>query len=326
MNSSSKISNFSHAERVRYLKKHGVHSMAFSTMQPNMRYFDVSGIGYMTYAYHWGMNFVLSDPICEPKYFEIILDLFIQKFPNSLFVQVTKMIVEILHRKYNYFGTQCGLESKIILRHWNLKGSKKNVIRTALNQARMQGIVVKEEEFLEQSKKISQAWIKTRRRKMNEIHFLIRPLLMDYQEGVRFFYAYQNKEPIGFVAFDPIYKNGKVIAYVPNVSRSCSTFKQGLWYVILACAIEKFKEEEIGHIDLGIMPMKEESEIEFHESKTTRFFINKIYKWGNFIYNFKGLEFAKSRFQGDLTKVFYCHRTPLPVISILSMSRLARFL
>ena len=300
--------------------------MAFSTMQPNIKYFDVTGIGYIAYTCHWGIKFVLSDPICDSKHLEIILNLFVQKFPRALFVQVSKSIVDILHRKHSYYGTQCGSESKVPLNDWNLRGKKKNIIRTAVNQAKIQGIEIKEGQFKEQTKKISESWIHTRRRKNMEIRFLIRPMRMDYNEGIRYFYAYQNNEPIGFVFFDPIYRHGKTVAYVPNISRSCTSFKQGLWYLIMAHAMEKFKAEGIEYIDLGIMPMKRDNDFEDQESTMTRLFIQKVYDWGNFIYNFKGLEFAKSRFHGKNVKVFYCHYHPFPIISILAMSRMSRLI
>ena len=52
----------------------------------------------------------------------------------------------------------------------------------------------------------------------------------------------------------------------------------------------------------------------------------KIFEYGNSFYNFKGLEFAKSRFEGKIHPVFYCHRRPLPFFSISALSRLSGFI
>ena len=179
------ISTFSHSERVGYLMQHGIHPMAFSTMQPDMEYFDVPGIGYIAYARYWGMQFVLSDPVCDPKHFEMMLERFVQRFPDAAFAQVSKVVVDLLHGKYGYYGTQFGSEAKIPLCDWNLRGSKKQIIRTAVNQAKAQGVEVKEGPFDRQTRKISESWIKTRKCKSNEIRFLIRPMQMDYKEGTR---------------------------------------------------------------------------------------------------------------------------------------------
>ncbi len=320
------ISTFSHGERVGYLMQHGIHPMAFSSMQPDMEYFDVPGIGYIAYARHWGMQFALADPVCDPKHFELMLDRFVQRFPSAVFAQVSKAVVDILHRKHGFYGTQFGSESKIPLKDWNLRGSKKQIIRTAINQAKAQGVEIKEGPFDRLTKKISESWINTRKCKNNEIRFLIRPMLMDYKEGTRCFYAYQNGEAVGFVFFDPIYRDGKVVAYVPNISRACASFKQGLWYPLMTHAMDVFKAEGVEYMDLGLIPLMLADEIEPQESKALRMVQSKIYAWGNSLYNFKGLGFAKSRFQGEIVKTYCCHRNALPSIAMLAMFRLTRLI
>ena len=302
------IATFTQSERARYLMTHGSHSMAFSTMQPDMHYFDVHNIGYIAYASYFGMKFALADPICATSHVEMLLDRFLRRFPNAMFAQVTKNVVDILHRKHGYYGTQFGSESKIPLAGWSLRGKKKQIIRTAVNQAKAQGIEVKEGPFDEQAKRISESWIETRKCKSHEIRFLVRPLLMDYKEGTRYFYAYQNGKAVGFVFFDPSYRDGKVVAYVPNISRSCASFKQGLWYAIMAHAMEVFRAEGIEHVDMGLAPLMLADELEDQESRPLRLIQKQIYAWGNSLYNFKGLEFAKSRFQGQVVKTYFCHR------------------
>lgn len=317
---------FTQSERLSYLMNHGVHSMAFSTLQPDMEYFDIPGMGYVAYARYLGMKFVLSDPVCDPSHMETMLDRFVAKFPNAVFAQVTKNVVDILHRKHDYYGTQLGSESKIPLANWSLAGKKKQIIRTAINQAAAHKVEIREGGFDHQSKKISESWIKTRKCKSNEIRFLIRPMLMDYKEGTRHFYAYQNGEAVGFVFFDPIYRNGKLVAYVPNISRSCATFKQGLWYAMMAYAMDIFKAEGVEYLDMGLMPLILADELEEQESRPLRLIEGQILKWGNFLYNFKGLGFAKSRFQGRIEKTYCCHRSWLPAFAMFAMFRLTRLI
>ncbi|MEW9900179.1 DUF2156 domain-containing protein [Chitinivorax sp. PXF-14] len=320
------ISTFSHGERVAYLMEHGVHSQSFSTMQSDMEYFDVPGIGYIAYARYWGMQFVLGDPVCEPKYFEPMLTKFLKRFPNALFAQVSKPIVDILHQSFSYYGTQFGSESKVSLSDWNLRGSKKQIIRTAINQARAQGIEIKEGPFDRYTKKISEAWIKTRRCKNNEIRFLIRPMLMDYKENTRYFYAYHNGEAVAYIFFDPLYKNGKLISYVPNISRSCASFKQGLWYAIMVHAMEVFRSEGVPYVDLGLVPLMLADDYEPQESKILRKMMAVIRERGDMLYNFKGLEFAKARFNGVVEKTYCCHRNALPGLAMVAMFRLTRII
>ena len=182
---------FSFAERVNYLKKYGQHSQSFSTLQPGMQYFDVPGMGYIAYMRKWGGTFVLSDSVSAPEHFPAMLEKFQQTFPNACYIQVSKSVVDFLHLRFGLYGTQFGCESRIDLKSWSLTGKKKQILRTALNQAEKSGITVMERFSDDHTREISEAWIRTRKCKSNEIRFLIRPMEMDYRENERHFYAYQ---------------------------------------------------------------------------------------------------------------------------------------
>jgi len=320
------ITHLDMARRIACLKQFGSHSMSFSTLQPDMSYFDIPGVGYIAYATHWGMRFALADPVCHPHHRTLMLDRFIEAYPGAVFVQVSKQVVDHLHNRYGYYGTQFGSESKIDLESWSLRGSKKQIIRTAINQARNQGIEIRESGFNPDVKKISEAWIQTRRCKNNEIRFLIRPMLIDYREGTRYFYGYLNGEAVGFIFFDPVYANNKLIGYVPNISRSSANFKQGLWYALMAHAMEVFKAEGVEYLDLGLVPLMLANEIEPQESRLLRMTMGVIRERMDFLYNFKGLEFAKSRFQGKVEKTYCCHRNAMPGLAMTAMFRLTRII
>jgi phosphatidylglycerol lysyltransferase len=91
-------------------------------------------------------------------------------------------------------------------------------------------------------------------------------------------------------------------------------------------AMEVFKAEGVEYVDLGLIPLMLSDEIEPQESRPLRFFQRRIYAWGNSLYNFKGLQFAKSRFQGQVVKTYCCHRSLLPSISMLAMFRMTRLI
>lgn len=314
------------AGRIACLKQFGSHSMAFSTLQPDMSYFDVPGVGYIAYARHWGMRFALADPVCHPHHRNLMLDRFLAHYPDALFVQVSKAVVDHLHQRHDYYGTQFGSESKVDLANWSTRGAKKQIIRTAVNQARNQGIEIHESGFNPDVRKISEAWIQTRRCKNNEIRFLIRPMLVDYRDGTRYFYAYHHGIAVGFVFFDPIYLAGRLVGYVPNISRSSANFKQGLWYALMAHAMDVFKAEDVPYVDLGLVPLMMSRDVEPHESRLLRAMMGIIRNRMDFLYNFKGLEFAKSRFQGTVEKTYCCHRSAVPGIAMTAMFRLTRII
>jgi len=315
------------ARRVAWLKEYGSHAMSFSTMQPDMAYFELPGVGYIAYAQYWGMQFALADPVCGPEQRAVLIDRFLERFPRAVFVQVSKAVVDHLHGRHGYYGTQFGSESKIELADWSLRGARKQIVRTAVNGARSQGIEIREGGFDHDVKRISEAWIRTRRCKNNEIRFLIRPMIIDYREGTRYFYAYDaGGEAVGFVFFDPIYRSGRLAGYAPNISRSSANFRQGLWYALMAHALAVFREEGVPCVDLGLVPLQVDAALEPQESRVLRATMSLIRERMDFLYNFKGLEFAKSRFQGRIEKTYCCHRNAMPALAMTAMFRLTRII
>ncbi|MDO6441064.1 DUF2156 domain-containing protein [Marinobacter sp. 2_MG-2023] len=317
---------FTFSERVGYLKRFGAHSQSFSTLQPGMQYFDVPGKGYLAYMRKWGATIVLSDPVCAPENFGELLERFQERFHNAAYVQVSKPVVDYLHARFGLYGTQFGSESRIDLGKWSLRGKKKQILRTALNQAEKNGITVQERFSDDHTREISEAWIRTRKCKSNEIRFLIRPMEMDYRENERHFYAYQNGKAVGFIYFDPIYRNNEIISYVPNISRANADFKQGIFYTLMAHAMAAFKAEGIPYLDLGLIPLSLDATTEYQESRLLKQTLHGLYNRGSFIYNFKGLEFTKSRFRGDNFKTYCCHKRRIPALEFLAMFKLTQLL
>lgn len=321
-----KINHFSIIEREHYLKQHGTHSQAFTTLQPTMQYFDIDQVGYIAFTCHYNVTMVLSDPVCDPCHFDFIIKSFNQKFPKAIYIQISPAIISILHNTLGYHVTQMGTESRIYLDDWNIQGKSKKTIRQAINQAQEMGIHIQENNTLLDGHVISENWIKTRACKA-EIDFLIRPIHMEYQEGVRYFYAYREGKMVGFILFDPIYRHGKIIAYIPNISRSWKEFQQGLWYAIMHFAMKKFKEDGIRFVDLGLVPLSGLGEAaRAHESKAFRMLLRQIYKYGGFIYNFKGLEFTKARYKGAVSQCYIAHRSSLPLWGLIATFRKCRII
>lgn len=318
-------SPFTSAERTGYIQKYGTHALACTTIQKGMQYFDLKGVGYIAYMKYLGVVTVLSDPVCDRKYYQIILGAFLNKFPRAQFVQVSAETAKILWQ-HNFYSTQMGFEVIVYLKNWDTKGSKKNVIRTSVNKAKKAGIEIKETNYDSGTLNISDKWLNSRKCKKRNLRFLLHPIDNEYTEGSRRFYAYQDNKAIGFVFFNPLYENGKIIGYCPNVSRSDKDFKQGVWYAIMNYAIELFKKEGKEFINLGIAPFVVSEKVEPHELKILRFLADLLYKRGNNLYNFRGLTFSKKRFEGTEKKVYYCSGSKCPLFSIFVVFRISGIL
>lgn len=313
---------FTFSERVEFLKKFGRHSMAFSALQPQMRYFDIEGVGYIAYRKQWGSVVCLGNPICAEADREILIRAFCKKYSNPVFIQVTQAVADLIHDITGFYATQFGKETLIDLNTWTMSGKKKQVIRTAVNHAVKEGVSVKESYGDMSYRDLSDSWLKTRKCKGREIVFLIRPMEMDYKEGTRRFFAYQGDEMIGFIFFDPIYENGHVVGYVPNISRASEKFPQGIFYLLMVQAMEKFKEEGVPYIYLGLSPLALDYPPKGTESKVLRWMLEFTAKHLNFLYNFKGIDFTKSRFRGDEEPTYAVHKRIMPSKDFICMFKI----
>lgn len=313
---------FTFSERVEFLKKFGRHSMAFSALQPQMRYFDIEGVGYIAYRKQWGSVVCLGNPICATENRELMIREFCKKYSSPVFIQVTKDVAELIHEITGFYATQFGKETLIDLNTWTMSGKKKQVIRTAVNHAKKEGVTVKESYGDLAYRNLSDSWLKTRKCKGREIVFLIRPMEMDYKEGTRRFFAYQGDEMIGFIFFDPIYENGHVVGYVPNISRASEKFPQGIFYMLMVQAMEKFKEEGVPYIFLGLSPLALDYPPKSNESKVLRWMLEFTAKHLNFLYNFKGIDFTKSRFRGEEEPTFAVHKRIMPSKDFVCMFKI----
>lgn len=324
---------FTHAERIQWLERFGGHCMSYSTLQPNMQYFDLPNVGFIAYRECLGERIVLSDPVCAPHLRILLINEFLKVSPKrTSFVQVTPPIAQILSQQFKMYTTEFGQETKIDLKQWSLRGKKKQIFRTALNQAEKLNIRIMETFSHHFDDRISENWLSTRRCKNNEINFLIRPKIMPYQKDVRRFYGYQDLQPIGFIHFDPIYQHGRVIGYVPNISRANQTFKQGLFYAIMAVALEQFKREGFKVVNLGLSPLhlKDDTSINEHWGLTSSTALTRLFKltqrFGQRFYNFRGIQFTKQRFRAEEQPTFVASRQKVPLKAFLACFRLSNLI
>ena len=173
----------------------------------------------------------------------------------------------------------------------------------------------------EQCRKLTDEWLKTRKVKNREIEFLIRPMNMEYQEGTRKFYAYLDGELIGFIYFDPVYCNNRIIGYVPNISRFSNKFRTGIFYPLMVHAIETFKHEGVRYMYLGLCPLVVDDQDLPGESAILKKINRLLYHNGNCIFSFKGLYFTKSRFGGTDSRIFGGTRGKLPARAFLTLMK-----
>ncbi len=296
-------------ELLPYLKKYGTHSMAYTSLEPEMEYFIVDGLGYIAYISfkHWlwardERKIVLADPLCVPENYQKIIQLFLTKYPNVIFVQSSKRMAEVLHRE-SFQINQFGIETEIPLKDFSLKGKHRAKLRQWQNKCKREGVVIKEQPIdtcknIDEIKVLSQQWLS--KKSGDEFSFLVRPLRFEREPDVRYFWAYQADKLIALATFDPMYANGKVVAYYHNIDRLDVSAPHGTSASIILEAINTFEKEGIQFVSLGMSPLYLQggASQEMNHHKFTRKAFFYAYEKLNFIYPFKGNYSHKNKFNG----------------------------
>lgn len=323
------FSKISQTEQIYSLfKEFGSYPMAYHTLQPQMEYY-INDYGYIAYRKYNRNIFVLGDPVCDFNFKEILLKSFIDRFPKASFAQVNKDTAEILYH-YDYNSAAFGYETTLPI-PYSLSGKNKREVRNLYNAALRADLKVQElqnrSEIFDQVEKFLPVSSPSQRGKYSEeFEFLSIGLSNTNEPDVRIFGGYLNNRLIGFSIFDPIFSNNIIKSYCEVIPRRLPDAPKGTRVFILIKAMQKFENEGIRNVNLGLMPFLRKKDcskdIPFKENSILKSIFYFNYNYGKFIFNFKGLSFHKSRFRGIEKPVFYATRRALPFLELIQVHQL----
>ncbi len=325
------------------LKQYGSHPIAFSTLQDGMEYFQ-HGSGYIAFTkarFAPGFpktTFALGDPVCSDDDVEGIIESFVEEHPRTCFCQVFKPATAHALEAAGFYVNEFGIETTLPLQEYDFSGKSKQTLRTTRNHVKSSkraNISIAESSMAEVSteaiRKISDGWVNTKKTYENEITFLARQLPNQDEGDVRQFYAFDpNGEMVGFVFFDPIYRDSKVIGYSADILRDRPYEYEhpeqgkrplpGLLDAIVMDAAEQFKREGKEILALGFSPFyKVNDGGEYSASSFTTWFCQFNYARMNHVYNYKGLSWHKERYKGNEGKVFFASRKKFSLLQIMTL-------
>ena len=166
-------------------------------------------------------------------------------------------------------------------------------------------------------------WRRGRVLKRRWLSFLSRPLDAGSAGGTRHFLARRDGRLVGYALFDPIFSDGRVVAYGPSLSAFTPAFRNGLYYVVVEAAARRFREEGVAAINLGLSPLDIVAPDFPFESRPLRCGLAGLRLTGDRLYNFAGLSFIKRKFYGAQTPVFAAHESRLPALELYGFLRLS---
>ncbi len=316
------------ARRFELFSQYGSFTMAYATLQPEMKYFEGHG-GYLAYDTWGGIPFVLGDPVAPTASYAAIIEAFVREHPRTCFCQISNPVGAVLDG-LGWFVNEFGADIQLDLPTHDFSGPKKSKLRQAAHKIRREGYVVEERASLDAENTellaLCDAWLATKTVK-HEARFLVRPLTWGNEPGVRkFFLRDPNGWIVAFVVFDPICAGGDVISYSPAIKRRSPHAPTGAEEAITALAIEQFRSEGIKILRLGLLPLYQVEDSGFHEG----WFLKKCFQWAyrhgdHWLYSFRGHADFKHRYRGTLSKVYFASPTRRNVWNLLALLRLCAF-
>jgi lysylphosphatidylglycerol synthetase-like protein (DUF2156 family) len=290
-------------------------------LQKGVDYFLMSNVGYIPFALVGDHDFApicLSDPICHQESMLTLLDRFFQLYDYPVFLHISRETAALLAER-NFLVNEIGTETLIDVQHFSLSGKERAFLRSQINRAEKDGVTVKEQRCsqagAEVLKAISASWLTKKVVHTHELSFIVRPAVYSDEPDVRKFVAYRRDSAIGFGAFDPIYRDGRVIGYLANTLRTTGDFSYSVSDYIVMEALRTFKEEGKDILSLGYSPLyKVNDSGEFNYSKLLKGIFKCAYEFGECLYEFKALAFHKSRYHpghnGCREMTVYCACPP----------------
>jgi len=311
-----------------FLKKYGHEALAYATLQDGLEYF-VDESGYIAYTSirhpvfaRKTKRIALSDPICAPEDYAGIVTRFLEHSPRSAFAVISEACAESLRRLG--FRVNCiGYEPELAIQTYKTNGDWKelDLIKRARNEARREGILIREEDGAALDKErlagISAKWLSAKKVNDREIWIYARRPVFGPEEDVRKFVAYDKEGKVaGFAFYDPMYRDGKVFGYSANISR-CDEQRFGrLATAIHMNAAEKFKAEGKDVLNLLLAPFVKLELGKYNDDWGAKLFFELSARFGNNIYNFEGLSFHKSKYRGQEKPLYYASKSRWPTTEI----------
>lgn len=318
-------------ELLPYLEQYGSHCMAYTSLEPDMEYFVLEGVGYIAYTSvkHWfwawkERKVVLADPVCDHKNYHNIISHFVKKYPRVIFMEASRELAEVLDGM-GYEVNQFGIETDLSLADFDLKGKQRAKLRQWRNKCQREGVSVKEEAIedcknLEEIRALSAQWLAKKGGK--EFSFLVRPLRFKNDKDARYFWAYKQEKLIGVAVFDPIYNDGNVVGYYHNIDRITDDAPHGTSVAIILSAIEVFSQEDKQFVSLGMSPLLLQRGMvneDFNYRRSTRKAFWYAFDKLNFIYPFQGNASHKKKFNGVQKPVYISSTTSMNMWEVFVM-------
>lgn len=314
--------------RQQALERHGGFVLAYSVAhQPGLKRFG-NECGFLAYKMVGQTAFVLADPLAPHEMWEALIDAFVALKRDVTFWQVSHEMAELLSKR-GFSVNELGLERWIDLDDYDFAGPGKRSFRTARNRLTRAGCRVVEmppEAFDPGAvQAVSNGWRRTRTTKRRELSFLVRPVVLREETGVRKFFILDDEDnPLAFAFFDPLYSEGRIVGYLSATRRWLPSADPLSAYFLVRHAIEAFQGEGVPRLYLGLEPFQKIEDKEFEKDWLTRRafrFIHTNAVAQRFVYPSQTLARHKDSYGGESRQTYCALNTPPSLPRLLKLLR-----
>jgi lysylphosphatidylglycerol synthetase-like protein (DUF2156 family) len=249
--------------------------------------------------------------------YERFLHSFIEDNPHVAFGVISEACAEVLQKMG--FRINClGYETELPIQTYNTSGNWKDLdlIKRAKNEVQRKGISIEEVDITrinkEELEAVSKKWLTQKKISDREIWIYARRPVFDHEEDMRKFVAFDAQgKVIGFVFYDPMYRDGKVVGYSANTPRTDEQQYTRLTTAIHMKAIDVFRSEGKEVLNLCLSPFVKLDLGKYNDDKAFKLFLEITARFGEGIYNFSGLSFHKSKYRGSEKPIYFATKSRL---------------
>ncbi|TWU30285.1 phosphatidylglycerol lysyltransferase domain-containing protein [Bythopirellula polymerisocia] len=316
--------------RLQLVRQFGTFTQAYSTaVQPELEYFW-HGEAYLAFRRKWGITCVLADPVGKAELHGPLLAAFTKKFPKNCFWQISRETATLLQEQ-GFWINEMGCDTRLELANYDFAGKQKERLRHATNWLAKHNYKVREGAFAQdvsqsEIRRLSEQW-QAERRTTRDVYFFNRPIVYADEVDVRKFFLFSpSGQPVAFIFFDPIYRDGNVVGYSPAIKRRLSDAPLRAEEGIMKVAIEQFQREEIERVMLGLSPMAGITDREFRANPLIHFSWSRALNawWINrYFYNLAGHADFKRRFDGLEEQTYYASKCLFNDVRVVASLKLA---
>ena len=319
--------DFSHVERLALVRRHGDFSLAYSTaVQQKLSYFGDAD-GYIAFGTKMKHHFALGDPVAHPPDRPDYIRRFVEAADSPWFVQIGEPTARVLSG-LGYQVNRLGVDTRLELPAHDFSGKRNETVRYSERWLLKKGFSFAEGAvYLDEVQRLSQNWRADRIVKRWEMAFLNRPFADHLGMDMRRFVLYSPEgELVALLDFDPLFSGGKVIGYTTSFKRKHIDASPHAEIGLTKFAVDRFRNEGISVVTLGLSPMLDVGTNEFAESSFWRNAFARAYEspWVNRSkFNLKGQAAFKRRFHGIEEPTYIAFRKGT-LIEMLGLLRLIK--